>query len=720
MTVNFQVILFWSLIIFGLVLCQFAGEEMSGGLVSHLVFEMRHHVSVLNFGINNRILKRLLDLQQCLQLRRHPFSSLANSNKPSVDSPSRKWNVKKLWIAGLGALAVSVGGIAHARISRPKSTGNAANLNVILNESEYIEVPSLESGFSGEVAGIYNYEQHFETVQTPWELVSLTRSNDGQRRRKGTRSLAKLQNLHVSCCQQIAQCLDMRASVGLARTAGSDLRMLLLPPKYSEKFDLRTSLYDLLTRLPIGSVDQCVHHITVSTLKETFRNVENLNSEAYYGEITSGHLRSVPLEEVVKMCLQALLIHSTIASHREEIVRLNGIRLLSEIKSMWPTSVTICSMIAQIIGSLALETSSHKQLFQSGWIRVLAEWLRSTQLELSLPAARALLNMDNDGIYAKIRLEPGIYVAHPLTRDGEDEITGDAIFVHGLLGGAFRTWRQMDPGKDKSEAAPQIQQGKDESILPEATISCYTRCWPKDWLAKDTPYARILLVDYETHLSRWTEKCPLEGERRSLDMRSVEILNKLRQAGVGHQPAVWITHSMGGLLVKKLLLFSCSSTEAGHEDVCNKTKGVVFFSVPHKGASLPYLWKEYDYLLLPSTEVKELKPGSKHLLQLHADFKGLVEERGLSCLSFGEALRVNILGKRVSTVLVPPDVADPGFGQFHVVPVNHLYICKPSSRQTPLYQRLESYIRDHLKDASKLKSTTDELDAEIVMSTFPF
>ena len=35
--------------------------------------------------------------------------------------------------------------------------------------------------------------------------------------------------------------------------------------------------------------------------------------------------------------------------------------------------------------------------------------------------------------------------------------------------------------------------------------------------------------------------------------RSDELIVKLKQAGLGSRPIVWVAHSMGGLLVKKML-----------------------------------------------------------------------------------------------------------------------------------------------------------------------
>uniref|UniRef100_A0A8C1EJ78 Serine active site containing 1 n=1 Tax=Cyprinus carpio carpio TaxID=630221 RepID=A0A8C1EJ78_CYPCA len=105
--------------------------------------------------------------------------------------------------------------------------------------------------------------------------------------------------------------------------------------------------------------------------------------------------------------------------------------------------------------------------------------------------------------------------------------------------------------------------------------------FPQSWLAADCPNLRILSVVYDTHLSDWKAKCPAENQRKSLAYRSQELLRKLKDAGVGDRPVVWVAHSMGGLLVKKMLLDA--SKDPDHSPLIKNTKGILFYSVPHHG-----------------------------------------------------------------------------------------------------------------------------------------
>lgn len=88
----------------------------------------------------------------------------------------------------------------------------------------------------------------------------------------------------------------------------------------------------------------------------------------------------------------------------------------------------------------------------------------------------------------------------------------------------------------------------------------YSQCWPKDWLPSDCSNIRIIGINYESNLSFWTPMCPVDKSKTTLNERSEDFINKLISAGVGERPVVWLTHSMGGLLVKNILVKGMGSS----------------------------------------------------------------------------------------------------------------------------------------------------------------
>ncbi len=227
----------------------------------------------------------------------------------------------------------------------------------------------------------------------------------------------------------------------------------------------------------------------------------------------------------------------------------------------------------------------------------------------------------------------------------------DVVFVHGLLGGVFYTWRQLDEDNSRGWG--------DRSDL--SSTEEYSYCWPRDWLRGMSPHVRVIGVDFDTHLSQWGREVPQgKGMRESLEERSNEILDKLQvwrghsvsfrnrdlfndidlqAAGVGRRPVVFVGHSMGGLIIKRLLT---RARERAAEDsdseadrlLADNARGVVFYSTPHLGSRVAKLNAYSKYLFFPSTEVQDLEAGSPQLADLHCNFVRMAKEQKIKVRVF--------------------------------------------------------------------------------------
>jgi len=235
------------------------------------------------------------------------------------------------------------------------------------------------------------------------------------------------------------------------------------------------------------------------------------------------------------------------------------------------------------LANLSVYKETHLHFWYTGWLGVLAQWLQSNQLELSLSAAKILYNMSEES--GNNLLPRSLYLFHPIFHDKENK-DFDIIFVHGLLGGAFRTWRQCDS---------------------EKTEEAYTRCWPQQWLADDIKNIRILAVNYQTFLSNWNIEC--QDNVFTLRDRSSQLLNDLLSCRVGQKPIIWVAHSMGGLLVKQILSDINQSSDSKMKNILEQTKGIVFYSVPHKGSEMAVWSPGIQRIISPSSEVLELRKG---------------------------------------------------------------------------------------------------------------
>lgn len=80
----------------------------------------------------------------------------------------------------------------------------------------------------------------------------------------------------------------------------------------------------------------------------------------------------------------------------------------------------------------------------------MAAWSRHHDLKLAAPASRALANLDSDD-NSNEKYSQRIYPLYPLHRVSF-KTKMDVVFIHGLLGGVFVTWRQRD--MDSSSPLP--------------------------------------------------------------------------------------------------------------------------------------------------------------------------------------------------------------------------------------------------------------------------
>ncbi|CAK1554784.1 unnamed protein product [Leptosia nina] len=381
------------------------------------------------------------------------------------------------------------------------------------------------------------------------------------------------------------------------------------------------------------------------------------------------------------------------------------------------------------------------------------------------PAAVTLANLSGEYLY-----RPGLFLLYPLYRTPEPP-TCDTLLVHGLRGGVFVTWRQRDrtcfkpigllevsitepecdPCKENETEAkyydPELQQVLDDimeleeeallsnfevvlhdlpidakreplnkftftadkkinALIQEEEDRCnYTFCWPKDWLPKDCKNLRILGINYWTSLSEWLEHCPLQNA--DISTRASELIPILVDADVGRRNVVWLTHSMGGLIVKQLLIQASESGNLLYKQLCDYTKAIVFYSTPHRGSALATMPRAAAAILWPSQDVQQLQENSPSLLKIHQEFIKYAERYGWETISFAETLPTPVTAFKVPIHFVEPFSADLGRGIFYQLPLDHLSICKPATRQSILYTTVLDVLRRAIAADLELQNTNN-------------
>ncbi|KAK4387550.1 putative inactive heme oxygenase 2, chloroplastic [Sesamum angolense] len=296
----------------------------------------------------------------------------------------------------------------------------------------------------------------------------------------------------------------------------------------------------------------------------------------------------------------------------------------------------------------------------------------------------------------------------------------DVVFVHGLRGGPFKTWRLSE---DKSSTKSGLVEKIDEEAGKQGTF------WPGEWLAADfPPHARLFSLKYKTNLTQWS------GASLPLQEVSSMLLDKLVAAAIGDRPVVFVTHSFLLMFTEKYLAMhgrpGCqadvvSSKGRKHKDnFVNNTVELFSIAVRILAASLQTclgVWV-LSYVLHPllvfempqlfSLHIGELRSGSPRLVELNDFIRQLYKKKLIDVLSFCETKVTPIVegygGWAFRMEIVPMESAYPGFGELVVLDsTDHVNSCKPLSRADPSY-------KDTLEFLQKLKSVASASLPEVL------
>jgi hypothetical protein len=255
----------------------------------------------------------------------------------------------------------------------------------------------------------------------------------------------------------------------------------------------------------------------------------------------------------------------------------------------------------------------------------------------------------------------------------------DVVFVHGLGGDPIETWRS----------------GTDENTS-----------WPH-WLALQFgTQIGVWSLGYAAAPSKWQGfpffggKDPDAGAAMSLPRRAENALDRLVGAGIGQRPLCFITHSLGGLLVKSILRRSADSQFATERlQVVEQCRGVLFLATPHQGSRLADLAGAIK-VYLPSVSTLDLKDNDDHLMDLYEWDRSYAPSHHILTRSYYE----NKETKGV-VIVVPRSSADPGVAGETALgntPLDrdHLEISKPRNRDDQAYIGSTQLIRQILSSGT--------------------
>lgn len=109
------------------------------------------------------------------------------------------------------------------------------------------------------------------------------------------------------------------------------------------------------------------------------------------------------------------------------------------------------------------------------------------------------------------------------------------------------------------------------------------KLWLRDFLTERNPRIRILLYGYNSSAVFHASATGINGAAENL----LDYLHLERRQNP-ERPIVWVSHSLGGLVVKKTIINAYISGDY-YGSIHDATRGVVFFATPHRGGHLATL-----------------------------------------------------------------------------------------------------------------------------------
>ena len=172
------------------------------------------------------------------------------------------------------------------------------------------------------------------------------------------------------------------------------------------------------------------------------------------------------------------------------------------------------------------------------------------------------------------------------------------------------------------------------------------------------------------------------------------LLEYLEVNDIGERPLIFVTHSMGGLLVKEAIRTAQNFNKQG---IIEKTKGIVFLSTPHTGSHLANLIDNIGVLARPTVNVEELKAHAPELRNLNEWYRQNVESLAINTKVFYETKPIH------GILVVDEDSANPGIKDVKpvAVPFDHNSIAKPQKNDL-VYLSVKKFVIQYLPNSLQM------------------
>jgi hypothetical protein len=293
---------------------------------------------------------------------------------------------------------------------------------------------------------------------------------------------------------------------------------------------------------------------------------------------------------------------------------------------------------------------------------------------------------------------------HPISTHPASEVSAkrelDVVFVHGLGGDPFGTWRH---GDDEITSWPHwLAEEYGERI----------GVWSFGYPASKSTAPRLKEALKKLLRRPYDEDA---GYSMPLPDRASNALDIMAKQGIGQRPYIFIVHSLGGLLVKYLLNLARDTDEASEKRaLITNCKAVLFLATPHQGSNLATLVSKFR-VYFPSITIDELRENDSHLRRLYQWYRRFAPKYQINTRSFYESRATGGV-----VVVVTPDSADPGTIGEEPVPLDadHLAISRPKRKDDAVVLEAKKLINDQL-DNDQLPLNPQVLKSDLSDGSIP-
>lgn len=234
--------------------------------------------------------------------------------------------------------------------------------------------------------------------------------------------------------------------------------------------------------------------------------------------------------------------------------------------------------------------------------------------------------------------------------------------------------------------------------------------WPADLLPTNVKKARILVYGYDADVASFrggTSKDKIHNHAETL----VQRLSANRSLeDVTDRPIIFICHSLGGLVVKRALTYSCNITNPNlfqQRSIYASTYGIVFLGTPHLGSDLAKWgsWLQAIASVAPKKIIDSspqlvdaLKSQSETLENIDRLFVPIMQRR-LHVLFCHEGKPTDLKGTR--QFIVDEHSAAPAFADVErmVIEEDHSHMCKFATKRSAGYEGVAEAIKRFAQNA---------------------